>query len=167
MIKQEQVEWFITILSQRNIELSRRFQLRVIRALGEIGDPRAIPTLLQLLKEGPSEEIKKAAAWSLGEIGDERAIEPLVKALQDFWPDVRSAAVEAQAKIGAPAIALLLQMLQDEDPEVRVKAAWALRKIADAKAVPPLIQALTDEAFDVRRTAATALDALGDRRVVA
>ena len=51
----------------------------------------------------------------------------------------------------------LVKVLQDEDLDVRMNAAWALGAIGDPRAVEPLIKALEDEHLRVRGTAASAL----------
>ena len=42
------------------------------------------------------------------------------------------------------AVSLLIQRLQDEDYEVRLKAAEALGKIGDTQAIDPLIKLMRD-----------------------
>jgi HEAT repeat protein len=98
----------------------------VIRFLGDLKHPGAVPTLIDILTNKPSRKscsVRTEAALALGEIGDERAVEPLITALSfsdryvvwtdqgtlgkiygDFEMDVKRAAEKALAKIGAPAI---------------------------------------------------------------
>jgi HEAT repeat protein len=70
------------------------------RALGRIGDPRAVEPLIAALKE---EDGRSSAARAPGEIGDARAVEPLIFALKDEDIGVRSAAAKALDEIGIPA----------------------------------------------------------------
>ncbi|RQW80314.1 MAG: hypothetical protein EHM14_05370 [Methanothrix sp.] len=61
----------------------------------------------------------------------------------------------------------LINALKDKDAGVRLKAAEALGKLADARAVDPLIEALRyDENNDVREMAAWALGQIDDARTV-
>ncbi len=61
----------------------------------------------------------------------------------------------------------LINSLKDKDAGVRLKAAEALGKLADASAVDPLIEALRyDENSDVREMAAWALGQIDDTRTV-
>ncbi len=69
-------------------------------------------------------------------------------------------------KLGPPAVPYLIRALADEDPDVRIVAAHALRRLGDARAVEPLIAVLKDEDKDVRFFAAWELGALGDARAV-
>ena len=59
-----------------------------------------------------------------------------------------------------------LEALKDKDRGVRSRAAWALEKLKDLRAVGPLIDALKDEDRGVRSHAASALGELKDSRVV-
>ena len=61
----------------------------------------------------------------------------------------------------------LIDALKDSDADVRLKAAEALGKLADNRAVDPLIEVLrNDEDRDVRLKAAWALGEIGDARTV-
>ncbi len=72
-------------------------------------------------------------------------------------------AVDALARIGADAVAPLIETLADRDPQVRANAARALSLMgAQAEpAVPALIDALEDEDEQVRANAARALGQIG------
>jgi HEAT repeat protein len=51
-------------------------------ALGKIGDPQALPALLEALKD-ENGYVRRAAAEALGEIGDPQAVPALLEALKD------------------------------------------------------------------------------------
>jgi HEAT repeat protein len=70
--------------------------------------------------------------------------------------------VGALAKIGVPAISVLLAALKDSDREVRDAAEDALGQIVDPGAAQPLIRALADEDWHVRMVAAEMLGRIGD-----
>ena len=55
----------------------------------------------------------------------------------------------------------LIQVLRDQNPEVRQYAAGALGHIAAVDAVPALMQALKDQNPKVRNNAAWALEQIG------
>jgi len=117
--------------------------------------------------------VQHSAALALGEIKDDRAIEPLIQALksrcrcQTSWDYF----VCWQAKVdeastfgiinGTRAVDQLIQVLKDNDSDVRAAAALALADIKDARAVEPLIQALKDNETNVRAVAAFALSRIG------
>jgi HEAT repeat protein len=131
------------------------------KALGDIGDARAVEPLIKALGEG-----NLSAAGALGKIGDERAIEPLIKALGDDDRNVRKSAAGVLGGIGKLAVEPLIKALEDEVQVVRHFAAIALGRIGDARAVEPLIKALEDEDESVRDNAAEALGKIGDARAV-
>ena len=102
------------------------------RALEQIGDPQAVPLLIQAL--GDSDWlVRNAAAEALGRIGDPQAIPALMQALGDSEWGVREAAVEALGQIGTPqAIPALMQALGDSEKWMRAVAAKALGKLVDS-----------------------------------
>lgn len=71
------------------------------RMLGELGDERAVPALIERLEQDEDEFVRALSASSLADLGDERAIEPLQNALQDEDERVREAADVALAQLGA------------------------------------------------------------------
>ncbi len=66
---------------------------------------------------------------------------------------------EKLVKIGDSAVEPLILALKDDDKTVRQKAAWALGKIGDARAIKPLKQARGDT-YDIVK--ATAIEALNE-----
>ena len=96
-------------------------------ALGDVGDPRAVPDLVQSLGD-PQDVVRQAAAHSLGKIGAKEAVEPLLKSLADESDIVRNAAVKALGLIGDPRALPALMRAMDEDTESI--AEWAGKAIA-------------------------------------
>jgi len=159
--------------------------------LGEIGDHRAVPTLLKLLAERP--RYSKRIIETLGNIGDRRAAEPLLALLQEQLGQVegvpryvslsqapggfsanfpRISLIEALGNLREPrAVPLLLAALQEYDTPTVQAAAQALGKIGDAAAAEALFALLPRnpsdifEVDDLRTAVATALGQLKDDRV--
>jgi tetratricopeptide (TPR) repeat protein len=125
-----------------------------IKALGEIGDPRAFKVLVRLV-EHPEKAIRSNAVYALGVLGDERALGGLVAALMDSETEVREKSVEAlRALRDQRAVYFVGEVLRlDASAEVRVLAASALFYLVGDDAVPFLINALEDESMYVRSTA--------------
>ncbi|MDH4135539.1 MAG: HEAT repeat domain-containing protein [Anaerolineae bacterium] len=156
----------IAELLQQLADKNRQVRHEAARALGEIGDERAVPHLIQALGDQYT-KVREAAASALGRIGDERAAPHLVQALGDPSVRVRSEAVKALSQIGPAAVPHVILALDDERWEVRERAVSALGSIGDQSALPHLVQALTtDEKNAVRVKAASALGQLGDKRAV-
>ena len=98
-------------------------------ALGAIGDPQAVPALIQALGDSDS-AVRRAAAEALGKLGDPQAIPALIQALGDSDRDVRRAAAEALGAIGDPqAVPALIQALGDDWDDARRAARQAIRQI--------------------------------------
>lgn len=102
-------------------------------ALGVIGKPDAVPSLIKALKTSDW-DLRSRAARSLGKIGDPRAIEPLIVVLGDKDSLIRGYAVDALGDIGdLQAVKPLATILEkDEDKKVRKKAERALVRIWEA-----------------------------------
>jgi HEAT repeat protein len=66
-----------------------RFRAGAARRLGNLGDHRAVDSLIQALGDQKS-LVRAAAAEALGKLGDPRAVDPLSEALGDREPDVFS-----------------------------------------------------------------------------
>ncbi len=134
-----------------------------IKALGEIGDGKAVEPLIGVLLgdydhgrgSKLDEKLKIAAAKSLVKIGDERAIEPLIKALQnkreDF--DVRMEAGSALGEFkGAEVIQAFRDIMldQNEVQDFRRLGAANLIEIGDPLALEALKEALDDETLSIK-----------------
>jgi hypothetical protein len=96
------------------------------RLLGNLGDPRAVPILVSLLKDP---EVNYVVPWSLGEIGDKRAVGPLIEALDDDSPSMRVLAIYALETLNAKeALPRLTSLLDDH----RLSNFGAQVSVADA-----------------------------------
>lgn len=163
-----------------------RLRHAAIDALGEIGDPRALPALLRLLQDGPA-ALRSAAATAVAYLGDVTAIEPLtkliatskgsagapedprrflVRALGGSLRAHRSAAADSGRAEAAPAVApsvleaarrVLVQLAEDGEASVAVPAIAALAAGDGLGARPALLALASRGAPDRRRAALTAL----------
>jgi hypothetical protein len=150
-------------------------RLGLIEALTIIRDQRAVPVLIETLRD-ESSEVRWETAIALGEIGDPATIHPLVQALKDRDKYVRYGAAFALAKlgwkpadesektfffagmqewkavrqIGKPAIPALSHLLNDRDANIRKKVIEILGEFKSTEATPALIRSLGDENPDVR-----------------
>lgn len=99
------------------------------RALGELGDPRAIPALGAAL-QGKSDHIREAAALALSQIDHEQARETLLKALEHPQVRVRVAAIAGVGATGdARMIKPLLSIVANHDKEAYEHALQSLGNI--------------------------------------
>jgi HEAT repeat protein len=73
------------------------------KTLGQLGDARAVPALVDRLQNDNDKDVRQAAAWALGEIGDPRAASSLEYASRSDWrQDVRTEAAHAIARLQRP-----------------------------------------------------------------
>jgi hypothetical protein len=130
-------------------------RLGIVEALGEIGDPTAVPSLVRALSLEKSGEVRWAIALALWNAGDPAAIPPLVQALRDPDKYVRFGTAMALGKLGwepsGEDRALLLIARQEWD-SLPALGAWALQ---------PLLWATRDPDPSIRARAVLALPRCG------
>lgn len=131
--------------------------------IGIIGKDAAIavPVLMRSLNDR-SETLRRKTISALGRIGQaaQLAIPSLLENMAyDESPAVRDAAETALASIGSPAVPALTHLLDDQDAELRERAARGLgqMKTLAQPAANPLRKLLKDENPEVRLAAAKAL----------
>ncbi len=121
------------------LALARRRDHGAIGVLGAIGDAEPVDMLLDYVDTPSDPQLQQVSLRAIGEIGSTEATEDVAQQLVAEEPTVRSAAARALGMIGDPrAVAPLETVLaEDEAPEVRGSAAWALVEIG------------TNDAYDV------------------
>ena len=75
---------------------------RAAGALGELGDRRAVPALIEALGDRYKDEAFRAATRALGDIGDREAVPALVRVLEERLDRFSVDVVEALGKLGDP-----------------------------------------------------------------
>ena len=114
----------------------------VIDTLVEIGEPAVEPLVQAMNPQTPFEgPVPGRAARALGKIASRRAIEGLVSKLDDN--DCLVDPVKILKEIGEPAIDVLVNVLDSENPITSVQASNILHDIGQPVVVP-LIEALRD-----------------------
>lgn len=137
------------------------------RALGSIGDRRAVSSLIAAAYMG---DTRHDAIGALAEIGDAKAVETLIGALDEGEdPETVQAARTGLLKIGSPAVPALIKEMEDYSKEYpmnhrRAEIAEILGEIGDVQAVQPLRNALEDLSPLVGEKARQALDKIRDRK---
>jgi HEAT repeat protein len=131
-----------------------------LKALGP-ADAAAVPRVVAMLND-PNPLVREAAATALGQIGPaaEVARPRLFQALRDTHPGTRAWSLGALGPTPST-VRSLIQALDDNDPEVRRYAAYALFLYGPPAepAIPKLTEALNDP--HMRYMAADALGAIG------
>jgi HEAT repeat protein len=119
------IEPLVEVLNDKSEEL----RVRAVHALGSIGEP-ALVKLVEALGSH-YEDVKLEAVRCLGYLRYKAAIPRLIEALIDkngdrYW---RVSVIYALGEIGEPAVEPLIEVLKDEDNDVRYLAADALKDI--------------------------------------
>jgi HEAT repeat protein len=110
--------------------------------LGNLGDRRATPLLIDALRE-PDVETRIYAILALGELRDPSGVPAIMSAASDEEKDVRKTALYTLGAIGDPrAVPLLVQALEDPTADVRFNAAVALSRFGDRRALGVLREML-------------------------
>ena len=133
------------------------------QALGDIGDPEAIPQLALLLGDA-SNLVRYAAATSMARLRDERGIEFLFESLDDEDPIQRLNAVRSLIdveRLSGGVSERLLASLGAPDARLRSAAAQILGRAQIEEAVPSLLEATTDDDAQVRWSAVISLGRIG------
>lgn len=120
------VPQLITMLSDSDAWV----RMAAARALGEVHDDRAVTRLVATLSDD-NWRVRELAVWALSEMKDDRAVNALCSVLlSDARVEVRRGAAEALGEIAsADALPSLKQALNDSEPSVSAKAAWAISEI--------------------------------------
>lgn len=156
---------------------------RAAVALGRIGDGRALPALVWLLKDGAG-PVSLAASdalvrfgtnaavlvreylsvasptnaarglWVLGQLKDDEAVPLLMRFVADDDERTRLAAGAALANLGESSSQILLKQWHDADEEERLRILGALHKMRSAEAMNHVVMtALSDRSARLRAAA--------------
>ncbi len=142
---------------------SESVRLGAARALGMMQVEAAVEPLRAMLLRGEGLEVS-IAGEALGRIGGAEATDALLMALADPVPTPRwHVAMAALEKMGEPAVAPLVAVLDSQDAHARYNATQALGWIGSSSAIEALVHTLkTDGDATVRGQAAWALGEIGD-----
>ncbi len=100
----------------------------LVECLGDIGDPRAVPALMDLLTEHTDEWVHVATLEALGKIGDQRVVDLLLSLVSEEL--VVDPLISALGVLGdSRAIPTLVSYLKDKDPDIRELSVQALVSI--------------------------------------
>ncbi|MFO0953116.1 MAG: HEAT repeat domain-containing protein [Isosphaeraceae bacterium] len=109
--------------------------------LGRLGDARAVPALINVLKTDRNKDVRIAAATALGQIGDPRGAIVLERAIvYDKKQEVRDAAAAALASMPRPAPSASLEVAPGTpvaQAYPNTNAASGSVPLEPAEAVPP------------------------------
>jgi HEAT repeat protein len=116
----------------------RQPSIPAIEALGEIGDQRALPRLIELTRHDGA-AVRVAAVQAIAAMRAERGGPAVAALVDDGEADVRLAAVMALGIVGGPPhVELLREKLAEDQPLMKRAALRALTALSPDDAVPHL-----------------------------
>jgi HEAT repeat protein len=118
-------------------------------ALGHLGDPAAVPLILDH-RANTDPDVRFAVAFALSCFADEAAAIPaLLELMDDSDPDIRDWAtfgLGVQGSADTPEIReALVERLDDGNPDTREEAVAGLGKRKDLRVLPDLLELLQQE----------------------
>ncbi len=133
------IEAIVQRFHSRQLYAWNDLDTRAVNALYEIGNVTVEPLVKSL--DNPDARVQVNAIYALGRIGDDRAVIPLIAHIAPANVDIRARISDALVKIGRPAIADLIKLLDNNDRDIRWIAAYTLGSIGE-DAEPALLKAL-------------------------
>ncbi|MEF2144397.1 MAG: HEAT repeat domain-containing protein [Desulfovibrionaceae bacterium] len=128
---------------------------------GERQCVEAVPCLAGLLVDS-NVGVQEAADSALRKIGGPEVVEVVIPLLRSERAPVRNLAMDILREVGVQHLNALIELLQDDDTDVRIFAADILGATGSVQAVEPLGRAvLRDPEVNVRYQAAVSLGELG------
>ncbi|MGE0548272.1 MAG: HEAT repeat domain-containing protein [Kofleriaceae bacterium] len=127
----------------------------IAAVLGSLGDTDALPGLVGLLDDAAANEAATTAIQQISRVHEDALIGRLATA-------ITATRLAVLPVIGSLRAATAVRaLLNDEEPEVRARAAEALARIGDTAAVPLLFSLLGDNSPRVSHAVTAAIHALG------
>ncbi len=120
-------------------------QYYAAEALGKIGDERCWDKLKKLSDKSSDPRVRYYSTWALANINRERSIEILLERLQDDDPDVRGFASDKLVEFGDVVLEPYREALEAEEREGVQEALYVLGEIGDSRVIPDLL----DKAYTV------------------
>lgn len=102
--------------------------------LGKMGDPSAIEPLKNVLREETNTATRFNIVQAMAQLGDVRSMKMLASFLQEYFLDMKLAAIPALAECRVPNVEIILrgQLRETNPPRVRVSAAGALGRLGQS-----------------------------------
>jgi HEAT repeat protein len=144
-------------LESGDVELEREAAFTA----GEAGVEAAVPLLAKLV-QSQNLGVQEAADRSLRKIGGPAVVRAVAPLLRSDDPPARNIAMDVMREIGDQDFPTLVELLHDQDPDMRIFASDIIGSTDNMQAVTPLCDALLkDPEVNVRYQAAVSLGTLG------
>nr|WP_255772422.1 HEAT repeat domain-containing protein [Methanothermobacter sp. K4] len=150
---------------QRDYPILGGVRAAAARALGNIGDPRAVEPLINAL-EDQDIDVRISALRALASFRNERSVAAVEGYLNDPLEDIRKNALITLAELDPErGLKQALAALNDRSWVVRKAAARVTRNLGDERCLEVLIDKLNDPDMEVRRQIVLAVVNLGESAV--
>ena len=129
-------------------------RLNAARALGELGDRRAVPALVHALHD-PERNVREEVIHALGSLGDDRAVGPLSRMLAHAWAERnRFHSVWALARMNTDTswMGLIDNLHLLDHSRVYTEALRVLVKARQSRAIPKLLKMMESGVSDYALT---------------
>jgi HEAT repeat protein/beta-lactamase regulating signal transducer with metallopeptidase domain len=161
--KKKVVDAFIVALEDPEEDI----RMQAAQMLGELEDERSIPALRDVAGRDESPDVRRAALWALSEMDDDEVLPVLVSiAGTEKDPDARRQIAWMIGEIADneddAAGEALMDMLTDENTEVRATAVWALAEMEYSPALSSVVTLVDDPDQEVRKRATWAISEIVD-----
>ena len=145
----------VQVLIQREYCGSYDPRLKAARALGELGDRRAVPALVHALRD-PERNVREEVIHALGSLGDDRAVGPLSRMLVHAWAERnRFHSVWALARMNTDTswMGLIDNLHLLDYSRVYAEALRVLVEARQRRAIPKLLKMMESGLSDYALTA--------------
>jgi len=145
--------------------LSVMSQVRLLSALGDRGDPAALPAVITATKAG-DESVRVAALKALGQLGDASSVVLLAQAAAGARGAEQKAARESLYRLRGPGIneTILANIQRSTDPKVKVELIRGTSERNIAAGVKTLLKTTQDSDRKVRLESFKALKTVAGRK---
>ena len=146
---------------------SKDVKVECIYALGNLNDDSSLNDLIKVLND-ESPEVREKAIWAIGKYKNKDIFSYIKDFANDDNEKVRLIAIEVLSTyIQNPSLeGILIDALDDDDENVRAKAAEGLVKIKSLSEYEPIYDAAEDKYFEVRQHAVYALGKKGNEEAL-
>jgi hypothetical protein len=152
--EEREIQWKKNVKTWRG-QLGRRRGPEALQELRAANDPAAAAAYAEALAEEPNRDLRKLYIGVLGNMTISAVANTALvhHALKDVDEQVRDAALDelSRNKV-SPAVSTFIRALEDDDPLLINRAAIALSRMDDRRAIVPLINALITEHKQVVRS---------------
>ena len=140
---------------------------KLIRIIGDIGDPSAKVRLESLKDKETDAGLKMEIITALYRLGDKVYQKDIEAGLDDTNVVARRAAARSMKLLNQPSTSKMIKALKDTDDLVRISIARALQNHVDANAVDNLVDMLTnDSSVKTKKVVVDTLNLYVDKQIV-